>query len=112
MAESLKSKYATWPAMLASIREKPGMWIGRKTLTALECFWMGFVIAEEFHCDSEDARLSGFDWTNFESWADQRFNPARLSINSFEMARTQAKAEDAAFDLWFSWYDVFRAEIR
>jgi hypothetical protein len=54
-----------------------------------------------------EARIGGFDYAGFERWVEARYNPRRLSLNSYSLAADLAGAEDAGFDLWFRWYDEF-----
>ncbi len=56
----------------------------------------------------KEKRLSGFDFQAFQEWADKRYNPDRLSINVFHMARNASGDNVNALNKWFEWYDEFR----
>jgi len=97
--------------LLDEIRRRPGMYLGAKSLYALEHQLMGIQFAEEFHDVPNDKRLRGFELDAFEHWVDQTFNAERLSVRSRHFARHIAGSDAAGFDLWFEWYDRFRREI-
>jgi len=101
-----------WPSFFEQIRARPAMWMGCKSLTALENLLGGISLAEYFYDIPEDRVFTGFDFEAFEKWADDRFNPSRLSNNSFSMARLLSENEEQAFDKWLEWYDEFRSETR
>jgi hypothetical protein len=101
-----------WPSFFEQIRRRPGMWLGRPSLKALHFLLLGIDLAESLYDVPETDRLGGFPFPEFEKWADKRFNPRRLSIRSFGMARRMAGSDKAAFDLWLRWYDEFRGEHR
>jgi hypothetical protein len=100
-----------WPSYFEQVRRWPGIWLGRASLECLQAQILGIDTAERIHRIPEAQRLAGFSLEQFEVWAAQRFNPRRLSINSFRMARCATSSDEAAFDLWFSWYDAFRSGI-
>ncbi len=99
-----------WPTFFEQVRRRPGMWLGHRSLTALQFLLHGVHLAEFFYDVPEGSRLGNFPFQEFEEWVERRYNPRRLSVNSFWMARDIADSEEAAFDLWFSWYDEFRNE--
>ena len=103
-------RYRDYPALFQLVRTKPGMFLGTPSITAWELFLSGLHFAEDLYRVPQDRQLSGFDFAAFEKWADVRFNPERLSINSFHMARDATDAESAAFYRWFEWYDQFMHE--
>jgi hypothetical protein len=95
------------PALLAAIRARPGMFLGRPTVSGLQLLLSGISIAEDYHEVPAEARIGGFDAAGFERWVESRHNPHRLSLNSFSLAAHLAGSEAAGFDLWFRWYDDF-----
>lgn len=99
-----------WPTYFEQIRQRPAMWFGRVSLTGMHMHIDGIILAEFFHDVSEENRFGGFDFAGFEQWVEQRFNPQRLTVNSFHLARRLAKSEEKAFWLWFEWYDRFLLE--
>jgi hypothetical protein len=101
-----------WPTFFDQVRRRPGMWLGSASLTALQHYLNGIDLAECLYDVPDKDRLKGFSFPEFEEWADKRFNPRRLSINSFHMARQVCDSENEAFDLWFSWYDEFQGQPR
>ena len=64
------------------------MWIGHNSVTALECTLLGISYAEEFYQIPKDRIFGGFDWAAFEAWIEKTYNPRRLSVRSFGLART------------------------
>ena len=67
----------------------------------------GIGFAEDFHGLPAQACIGGFDSAGFEQWVELRYNPHRLSLNSYSLAAHLAGAEDSGFELWFRWYDEF-----
>jgi hypothetical protein len=105
----VRDRYPDLPALLAAIRARPGMFLGRTTVRGLHLFLCGVGFAEDFHDLPAAARIGGFDADGFERWVEQRYNPRRLSLNSFVLAEHLAGSEVAGFDQWFAWYDEFAA---
>lgn len=90
-----------------AIHARPAMFLGEKTARGLDLFLGGIDFAEDFHGVPAEARMRGFDRAGFERWVEARYNPRRLSLNSFSLASALAGGEEAGFDLWFGWYDEF-----
>jgi hypothetical protein len=109
-ADSPIQQIKDWPTYFEQIRRRPGMWLGQASLTALDNQIGGIELAERIHDVPRNMRLGGFPWSDFEKWADERFNPNRLSIRSFSMALRITNSESEAFELWFQWYDQFNKE--
>jgi hypothetical protein len=87
------------------------MYLGTKSIYALDHQLMGIRFAECFHDVPEDKRFGGFDLDTFETWVDQTLNTERLSVRSMYLARHIAGSDADGFDLWFEWYDRFRRDI-
>lgn len=104
-----QDRYPDLAALLASIRTRPGMFLGQKSVHSLSIFLQGFWFAEGLHKLAWTARLGGFDREGFEQWATRRYNPEHLSVHSFWMAARVSGADDSGFDVWFQWYDEFAA---
>ncbi|MGL4554468.1 MAG: hypothetical protein ACRC33_25170 [Gemmataceae bacterium] len=104
--------YPDMPVLLASVRQRPGMWLGRKTISGLHLLLIGIRFAEDFHSLAEPARFGGFDAAGFEGWVESRFNPRGLSLDSYSLSAHLAGSEASGFDLWFSWYDRFNGDPR
>ncbi len=100
--------FASIPDFLAAIRDKPGMYIGARSITRLELTLIGFRFAEELYGIPENQKLGGFDFNAFENDVARKYNPERLSVLSYYLAREAAGNEEAGFLLWFQWYDEFR----
>lgn len=103
----LRERYPDLPTLLSAIRLRPGMFLGHKTICGLHLLLSGFWFAEDLHELPEASRIGGFDREGFERWVEARYNPRRLSLNSYSLAAHLAGAEEAGFDLWFRWYDEF-----
>jgi hypothetical protein len=101
--------FTNWPDMLADVRRKPGMYIGGRSVEKLHCMLLGFRYAEYQYDIPEANRLGGFDFNAFEEWIAARYNPERLSVGSYWLAREAAGSDEGGFELWFRWYDEFRA---
>jgi hypothetical protein len=105
----MSQPFTDWPDMLAAIREKPGLYTGRRSVERLHCLLNGWQFAE-LHYDVPVAkRLGGFDFNAFEDWIAARYNPEELSVGSYWLAGNAAGSDEAGFGLWFQWYDEFRA---
>jgi hypothetical protein len=104
------SQITDWPSFFDQIRRRPAMWLGSPSLSALENFIRGIGLAEYLYDVPEDRRLGGFPFDEFERWAEARFNPGRLTLNSFSLARRASDSEGAAFVTWLGWYDQFRRQ--
>lgn len=106
---TLRDKYPNLPSLLEAIRQRPGMFLGHQTAYGLSVLLMGFMFAEDYHDVPAQDRLGGFDLASFEAWVEKTYNPKRLSQNSRSLAEHVAGSDAAGFDLWFRWYDEFRA---
>ncbi len=102
-----RERYPDLPTLLASVRQRPAMWLSRKSIRGLHLFLDGIRFAEAFHALAESARFGGFDVPGFERWVAGRYNPRRLAHNSYSLAAELAGSEEGGFDLWFGWYDEF-----
>ena len=99
-----------WPTFFEQIKLRPGIWFGDPSLRALEGMLIGLRVAKHLYEIPEEKQLSGFSFPDFEAWAAQRFNPERLTINSFYMARLITDSDAQAFWKWFEWIDAFLFE--
>jgi hypothetical protein len=103
--------FQNMPDLLAKVRARPGIYLGGKSLRNLFNFLGGFEMAEDAYQIPADRRLAGFDSQAFEEWADRRFNiSTRSNMKSYGQAISEAGSDEAAFDLWFKWYDEFLAD--
>jgi hypothetical protein len=109
-AETPASLITDWPSFFEQIRRRPAMWLGEPSLLALRSLIRGVELAEFLYDITEDRALGGFPFMEFERWAEGRFNPERLSLDSFSLARRSSGSEEEAFHKWLGWYDRFRAE--
>jgi hypothetical protein len=95
------------PTLLADLRRRPGAWIGTKSIERLNMMLGGIEFAEDWHRVRAEERFGGFDFTAFETWVEQTYNPKRLSVRSFGLAAIIGGSDAEGFDLWFRWYDEF-----
>jgi hypothetical protein len=109
-ADAPVNQIVDWPSLFGQVRRRPGMWLGSTSLTALENLIGGIGLAEYLYDVPEDKRLVGFSFEGFERWVADRFNPERLSLNSFSLARRATDSEERAFYEWFAWYDQFEQD--
>lgn len=90
------------------IRVRTSMWIGSRSVTVLEAVFTGLSYAVDlFEVDGFLER--GFDLCDFEDWVARTHNPSRLTTRSFGLARLES-GDEGGLELWFRWYDDFRAE--
>jgi len=100
------------PSLLERIRKRPVMWLGSTTASGLQNLLDGIHLAERIHNIPEKQCLRGFAFYDFEAWIEEKYNPKRLSCNSFSLASLTTTSEEEAFRKWFDWYDEFRAEVK
>lgn len=105
----VRELYPNLPDLLADIRQRPGIFLGCKSIEGMQHLLGGIQLAEDLHDIPLDSRFSGFDFTAFEEWVDRTFNTERLSVRSFYLSQHLAGSDSAGFDLWFEWYDHFCA---
>ena len=121
----LRDRYPDVPALLAAIRTRPGMFLGRASVCRLGHLLDGIRLAEDFHELPAADRIGGFDRAGFEKWVASRYNPRQLTVRSFTLAAyragreppgapvtpkvRRARRQAAGFALWFAWYDEFLA---
>ncbi|MEM8557466.1 MAG: hypothetical protein AAGG50_06535 [Bacteroidota bacterium] len=100
-------KAGTFAELVELVRERPGMFVGKKSLYGLACFVGGARHVESAHSTEPEAwKFNRPD--QFERWVELRGKPQPIS--SFDFALAQADSDDAAFDLWFAWWDEFQRE--
>lgn len=103
----LRDHFPTLHSYFAEVRRRPGMYLGQKSILALEHQLIGISFAEDLHDIPTSARFDGFDIVAFENWVLTTFNTKRLSVRSFHLARLKTDSDAAGFDLWFEWYDRY-----
>ena len=96
-----------WPEFLEVLRTRPGMYTGARSVRSLGAFMGGFTVAEHVHGLPEEKHLGGFDFQAFERWVEKAIDDRCWS--SFRKAEERAGSDEAGFDLWYQWYDEFRA---
>jgi len=103
------TKFTDTPTLLEQIRNRPQMWHGGNERSALllSTFLSAFSIAEAFYKIDDANIISGFNWEEFETWVEQKYNPKRLTYSSFSLASHLSSNEPEAFDLWYCWYDKY-----
>lgn len=104
------NRIADWPTFFEQIRQRPAMWLGSPSLSAMENLIRGIEMAEYLYDVPGEKCLAGFPFDEFERWIAEFFNAERLSLNSFSLARRETNSEEAAFIKWLAWYDRFRSE--
>ena len=96
-----------WPTFFEEVRWRPAMWLGRPSLACLRALLAGFALAEDLYAVGPERLLTGFPFVEFEAWVAQRFNPERLTLDSFGLAGRLTASDEAALSHWFGWYDDF-----
>lgn len=80
------------------LRERPHVYIGKKSLYGLQCFISGL------RCGGQNEFK--VDFFDFDRWFLKR---NRKRESSFVAATTQAGGDDEkAFDVWFGWFAEYR----
>ncbi len=87
------------------------MWLGSHSVSALHQQLLGIRLAEDIHRINPDDRIVGSGLEQFEQWVEENFNPRRLTVRSYGLAREIAGDEAEGLDLWFSWLDQFRESL-
>lgn len=102
----------TWAVFIEGLRKRPGMYLGKKSVSLFSAFLSGFRYAEEIHDQHwKNMDDGGFDWAQFEQYVFKKYNPRRLSVNSPGLAFIlSGEKEEEGLDLWFKWYDEFRSQ--
>lgn len=103
----LRESYPDIPSLLAAIRARPAIFLGKPTILGLHLLLSGIRFAEDYHDLPSHKRIGGFDFVGFEQWVESRYNPRRTTHNSFSLAEDLAGSDAAGFDLWFGWLDEF-----
>lgn len=108
--QKVRLRFTDFPSLLEEIRKRPQMYLGgdERNLELLRAYLGGFDTAEWFHELPTVKRMGNFDWNSFEAWVKREHNPRRLCVNSFGLAIYISDSKKDAFDLWFTWYDLFR----
>ena len=101
-SRSLASQITDWPSLLDQIRRRPGMWLGTASIERLRSFLGGIDLAEHLYHVPAERALAGFSFVEFEEWVEERFNPRRMSVLSFELARDRSDSQEEALTLWFT----------
>ncbi len=111
-AKKIRDVIPDLPSFFAEVRRLPGMCLGANDIRYLGQQLDGIQFAEDFHKIEPQHRIGGFDFRTFEAWVTAKHNPKQLTLKSFGLAEYIAGSREAGFDLWFDWYDAFRAEDR
>jgi hypothetical protein len=96
-----------WPSLLEILRARPAMYMGARSVHLLDAFVGGFMVAEHAHELPEQKHFAGFSFEAFERWVAETID--ERSWSSFRKAAERAGSADAGLDLWYQWYDEFRA---
>lgn len=108
--QNVQLRFSDYPTLLEEIRKRPQMYLGgdERNLESLGVFLDGFAMAEWFHEIPIEKHMGSFDWESYEEWVKNKYNTERLSLNSIPLAIYITDSKADAFDIWFSWYDLFR----
>lgn len=97
-----------------SILDRPGMYLGKKSLYGLRCFIDGILTGRRngiyAGADVTKDNIFDVDWIDFEKWVNQKFRRKGFE-RSHTLALEQAGNDDEkAFDIWAGWFREFQAE--
>jgi hypothetical protein len=100
-----------------SILQRPGMYMGKKSIFGLQCFVHGIQLADGFRCGARDDdkvfEMKGDDWFNFEQWVRKKSKKKAQNIRSFDFALMDAGNDDEkAFDVWAEWFKEWKKETQ
>ncbi|MBD2523195.1 hypothetical protein [Nostoc sp. FACHB-133] len=100
-------KGSTFQDFLNTVRSRPGFYLGRKSLTALQALLLGYKQAviehnipevEQLNCELED---------KFDEWLRKNYHMGN-AINWYLFIIDQTESEVVAFNRLFELWDEFR----
>jgi hypothetical protein len=87
---------------LREVRERPGLWLGTKTLTGLKCLLIGYDIACHKHGIAESDQLSDdVPWQGFSEWLQVCSDKVDWSVDWHWLLVEHSQSEAEAFDRFF-----------
>src|SRR6516164_6920781 len=88
--------------LLREIHERPAVWLGKKTLTGLECLLLGYEMACIKHGIAETERLpDDVPWRGFSDWVAKRYDKVGWSVGWHWLLVEHSRSEEEAFDRFF-----------
>lgn len=90
--------------LMKKIREKPGLYLGEKSLTRLNFFIFGYEHKEQELGLQLTNEIAGFDEFTREKYGD------KMTLNCWERVLRNTDSEEVAFDKFFELLDEFMAK--
>jgi hypothetical protein len=88
--------------LLREVRERPGLWLGSRTLTGLKWLLFGYEIAcALLDIDEEERIPDDIPWQAFSEWLAARCNKAGWSVDWHWLLVEHSRSQEEAFDLFF-----------
>jgi hypothetical protein len=98
--------------LLREVRERPGLWLGSKTLTGLKCLLMGYDIACSKHNVSKSDRLpDNVPWRGFTEWLQVRYDKVDWVVDWRWLLVEHSQSEAEAFDRFFELLAEYEAAV-
>ena len=95
-------------ALLKELRVRYGVHIGEKSLKLLGVYLSGYVHAQ-LDLIPDFLKSQDLGWFEFERFISDRYNPKKLTLNSFSLIRMQCESDEEAFDMFYELLDEFLA---
>jgi hypothetical protein len=97
-----------YESVLYRIRENPNEHLGRRSVSDIESYFVGYELARSFWNQSEMSRRISRE--RFKKWFDSKVHLSRQNMASFCLLL--AEDESQAFDLYFELYDAALEECK
>jgi hypothetical protein len=89
--------------LLGEIHDRPGLWLGVKTLTGLRSLLFGYEIACVIHGVAKTERLpDDVPWQGFSDWLAERFDKVGRRFDWGSLLLEHSQSEEDAFDRFFA----------
>lgn len=90
-----------------TILNRPGMYMGKKSIFGLVCFIAGIEIANLSNPHAKD--VFDVDWWEFEKWIQQKFKRKAFRRSLYLALDDAGNDDEKAFDIWADWFKEYKA---
>jgi hypothetical protein len=97
-----------YESVLYRIKENPIEHLGRRSVTEIRSYFMGYEFARQFWQQPELCRR--ISWERFREWFNSKVHLCRQNMQSFCLLLTEDEGQ--AFDLYFELYDAALKECK
>jgi hypothetical protein len=102
-------KDSTFESLLEIVRSRPGLYLGRKSLSALWSLLLGYEMAVIEHNIPESEQFNRKLEKDFNNWLRKKYSMGS-AICWYIFVINETKSEAKAFDKLFEFWDEFRQE--